>query len=296
MEKEYWFVLIAAILYGTITAGGQFFVNQGLSLFEISLYRVLFISLLLLPIVLIKRELLIKRGMLLFFLVYGLIGAFLELSQFGGIALGVPVAIVVLLLYSQPIWTIIIGRFMLNEKITLRKVLAVFIALSGVFIILKSWDIQSPKSLAGVISSLLGGVILSLWVIWGRMSGINKQHYVTTTIVYTSFSLVWLLLLWQIVNIFIAEPGIIRISTDFPLRYWFYFAIFGFIGGVIPHLFFYRGVQKVQAGVAGIILLLEPVSATVLADILFNQPIGLNIFIGGALILVSNYLIIHKSE
>jgi len=296
MEKEYWFVLIAAILYGTITAGGQFFVNLGLSLFEISLYRVLFISLILLPVVLIKRELLIKKGMLLFFLGYGLIGALLELSQFGGIALGVPVAIVVLLLYSQPIWTIIIGRFMLNEKITLRKILAVFIALSGVFIILKSWDIQSPKSLAGVISSLLGGVILSLWVIWGRMSGINKQHYVTTTIGWTAFSVVWLLLLWPIVNIFIAEPTIIRISTDLPVRYWFYLTIFASIGGVIPHLFFYRGVQKIEASVAGIILLLEPVSTTVLADILFNQPIGLNIFIGGVLILVSNYLVIHKSE
>jgi drug/metabolite transporter (DMT)-like permease len=95
---------------------------------------------------------------------------------------------------------------------------------------------------------------------------------------------------------FINEQTIIRISADFPLIYWFYFAIFGSIGGVIPHLFFFRGVQKVQAGVAGIILLLEPVSATVLADILFNQPIGLNIFIGGVLILVSNYLAIHKSE
>lgn len=116
------------------------------------------------------------------------------------------------------------------KKITLRKILAVLIALSGVFIILKSWDIQSPKSLAGVISSLLGGVILSLWVIWGRMSGLYKQHYITTTYGWTAFSVVWLLLLWPIVNMFINEQTIIRISADFPLRYWFYFAIFGSIG------------------------------------------------------------------
>ncbi len=67
MEKEHWFVLIAAILYGTITAGGKFFIDLGLSLFEISLYRVLFINLILLPVVLIKPELLIKGGMLSFF-------------------------------------------------------------------------------------------------------------------------------------------------------------------------------------------------------------------------------------
>ncbi len=296
MEKEYWFVIIATILYGTIIAGGHFFVNLGLSLFEISLYRVLFISLILLPVVLIKRDLLIKKSALFFFIIYGLIGAFLELSQFGGIAFGIPVAVVALLIYSQPIWTIVFGKLILKEKITTRKVLAVFIALAGVFLILKSWDIQSPKSLAGVISSLLGGIFLSLWIIWGRISGISNQHYVTTTFGWTAFSVAWLLLLLPIANIFIKEPIVIRISTDFQSIYWLYLAIFAFIGGVIPHLFFYRGVQKIQAGVAGIILLLEPVSATVLADILFNQPIGINIIIGGALILVSNYLVIHKHE
>jgi drug/metabolite transporter (DMT)-like permease len=296
MEKEYWFVLIAAILYGTIIAGGHFFVILGLSLFEISLYRVLFISLILLPVVLIKRELLIRKRMFFFFIVYGLIGALLELSQFGGIALGVPVAVVALLLYSQPIWTIIFGKLILNERITIRKILAVLIALSGVFIILKSWGIESPRSLAGVISSLLGGVLLSLWIIWGRISSTNNQHYVTTTFGWTAFSVLWLLLLWPIASIFITEPIVIRMSTDFQLAYWSYLAIFASIGGVIPHLFFYRGVQRVQAGVAGIILLLEPVSATVLAAILFNQPIGVNIIIGGALILVSNYLVIRKPE
>jgi drug/metabolite transporter (DMT)-like permease len=43
-------------------------------------------------------------------------------------------------------------------------------------------------------------------------------------------------------------------------------------------------------------LLLEPVSATLLAAILFSQPIGLNILSGGGLILLSNYLIISKPE
>jgi drug/metabolite transporter (DMT)-like permease len=296
MEKEYWFVLIAAILYGTIIAGGHFFVNLGLSLFEISLYRVLFISLALLPVVLIKRALLIKKRMLFFFIIYGLIGAFLELFQFGGIALGVPVAVVALLIYSQPIWTILFGRLILNEKITLRKFSAVFVAISGVILILKSWDIQSPQSLLGIISSLLGGVFLSLWIIWGRISGTSNQHYVTTTFGWTGFSVLWLLLLWPVVNIFITEPSVIRISTNFQLIYWLYLAIFAFIGGVIPHLFFYRGIQKVQAGVAGIILLLEPVSATLLASIFFNQTIGINIIIGGVLILISNYLVIHKQQ
>ncbi|MBU4492316.1 MAG: hypothetical protein KKD69_07635 [Euryarchaeota archaeon] len=49
-----------------------------------------------------------------------------------------------------------------------------------------------------------------------------------------------------------------------------------------------------HASIAGIVLLLEPVSAIILAAIFFTQPIGLNIISGGTLILFSNYLVIHK--
>lgn len=283
--------MLAAILYGTITVGGQFFANLGLSLYEISLYAILFVSLILLPVVLIKRQYLIKREMLPFFIIYGFIGALLELTQFGGIVLGVPVAVVALLLYSQPIWTTLFGKLMLREQITNRKVLAVVFALAGVVLLLKPWNIESVGPIAGIISALLGGLFLSLWVIWGRKSGIDKKHFITTTFGYTSFSVVWLLLMWPIVAFFIHEPNITRLSINFPFQYWLYFLIFALISGVIPHSFFYKGIKKIHASAAGIILLLEPVSAIILAVILFTQPIGFNILSGGALILFSNYLI-----
>lgn len=294
MEKEYWFVILAAILYGTITAGGQFFVNLGLSLFEISLYPIFFMTLIFLPVFLFKRQYLIKKEMLLFFIIYGLIGALAELAQFGGIVLGVPVATVALLLYSQPIWTVIFGKLMLNEQITIRKIIAVGFSILGVILLLKSWNIESVGSIEGIISALLGGIFLSLWIIWGRKSGISKQHYLTTTIGWAGFSTIWLLLLWPIVAFFANEPTIIRLSTHFPLQYWLYLVVFAIIAGVIPSLCFFRGVQKIHASIAGIILLLEPVSAIILAAILFTQPIGLNIVFGGALILFSNYLVIRN--
>lgn len=294
IEREYWFIIFAAVLYGTITVGAQFFTNLGLSLFEITLYRVVFASLILLPIVLIKRRYLIKKRMIIFFTIYGLVGAMLGLAEFGGIVLGVPVAVVVFLLYTQPIWTIIFGKLMLNEKITPRKVMAVFVALIGVVVLLKSWATESVGSLAGIISALIAGVLLSLWIILGRKSGVYKQHPITTITGWVWSSSIWLLLLWPIFALLVHEPNISRFSISFPVQYWPYFIIFASIACVIPGSLFYRGVQKIHASVAGIILLLEPVSATILASLLFAQPVGLNIFLGGALILFSNYLVIRK--
>ena len=141
MQKEYWFIIIAATLYGTITAGGKFFANLGLSLYEISLYPMVIMSLFFFIVILLRRQFLFKKNMVPFFIVYGLIGALAILAQFGGIILGVPVAIVALLLYSQPIWTTIFGKMILNEKVTIRKVLAVVVALIGVFLLLRSWRV-----------------------------------------------------------------------------------------------------------------------------------------------------------
>lgn len=293
MEKEYWFIVIAAILYGTLTVGAQFFVNLGLSLYEISLYPILFISLILLPVLLIKRQYMIKKEMILFFVVYGLIGALLQLMQFGGIVLGVPVAVVALLLYTQPIWTTIFGKLMVKEQITPRKIVAVSIALVGVVLLLRPWDIEAVGAPTGIISALLGGMLLSLWIIWGRKTGINKQYNITAITGWMGFAVIWLLLLWPIVSLLIPESNIMRLSVNFPLHYWFYLIIYTLLAHLFSYLFFYKGVQKIQASISGVIMLFEPVSAAILAAILFIQPIGFNILSGGALILFSNY-IIHK--
>ena len=296
MDREHWFVAIAAILYSTITVGGQFLVNLGLSLYEISLYSALFVCVIFLPIILIRPQYFIKKDYFWFFVIYGLINALLMLTQFGGIVFGTPVAIVVLLLYSQPIWTTIFGKLMLKEPITFGKIVAVCIVLFGVVILVKPWNLESVGTVAGFISALLGGLFLSLWIIWGRKSCITKQNSITTIIGWMGFTVIWLLVLWPFVAFFIHEPNVIRLSINFLLQYWFYLFVFALLAHVIPFLFFYKGIQKISASIAGIMMLLEPVTATILAAILFIQPIGPNIFLGGALIIVSNYLVIHEDE
>ncbi len=290
MQKEYWFIVIAAILYGAITAGGKFFANLGLSLYEISLYPMVFMSIFFSTVVLARPKFLIRRDMLSFFIAYGLIGALAILAQFRGIILGVPVAVVALLLYSQPIWTTVFGKIILDERVTKRKILAVIVALAGVFILLRSWNVERIGSPTGIIIASLGGIFLSLWIVWGRKSAINNQHYLTANAGWAIFSVLWLLLLWPVIGFFIHDSIIIRLSTDFPLKYWLYLILFAIMTSIIPSLFFFKGIEKVHAFIAGIILLLEPVIATILASILFAQPIGMNILLGGTMILFSNYL------
>ncbi len=82
MKKEYLMITIAAILWGLFVFGGQVFLNMGYSVYEIAVYSLGFSALILLPVVLIKREFLIKKDMLGFFMIYGVIGALINITQF----------------------------------------------------------------------------------------------------------------------------------------------------------------------------------------------------------------------
>ncbi|MEM3609940.1 MAG: DMT family transporter [Candidatus Aenigmatarchaeota archaeon] len=289
--KNYLLVIIAGILFGTITVSSQLLTNLGLSLYEISIYTTIFAVLLLTPVVLIKREYLFKREDIKFFVIYGLIQAFLQIFQMGGVVLGAPIAIVTFLLYTQPIYTSIFGKFMLSEKISNRKLLAIVITIIGLFVLLKPWDVGTVGSILGIAFGLLGGIFLSLWVTYGRKSGLNKKHPITASFGMFSFSLVWLLLFAPF--LFLTNNIAIIKFTTYPLEYWIYFLTISFIIFILPVNIFYKGVQKVSASTAGVLLLLEPVSATILASILFSQAITYNIILGGFLILLSNYLVIR---
>src|SRR5436305_7216100 len=173
-------IAVAAVLFGTVTVGGSFFHQSGFSLYEIALYPLILTFLMLLPVLVRGGRYSLRREMLPFFAVYGLIGALAELAQFGGIVLGVPVATVSLLLYTQPIWTSLLGKLLLQERITWRKRLAVVLAFGGAVVLIRG-ELGIGGDMRGIAAATLGGVFVALWVIWGRKSGIHQQHSVTTT-------------------------------------------------------------------------------------------------------------------
>ncbi|GBD38977.1 putative cystine transporter YijE [bacterium HR37] len=295
MKREYAMIIAAALLYGTITPGGHLFINLGLSVFELSLYRLLFIFFTVLPLAFTTQiSSIFRKDILSFFTVYGFIGAILETLQFTSLYFGTPVAVVALLLYTQPIWTVLFGKLILDEAITKRKAIAILASLLGVYILLKPWEVESKVSFWEAVPSLIAGIFLALWVVWGRRSSIRNVHCVITTLGWSFFSALWLMLIWVVLSFLIHNNELLRFSIDLPTSYWIYMALFGLIGGVIPSLLFYRGLEEVQASIAGILLLIEPVSASFIALLLFDQPIDMETIFGGGLILLSNYMVLRR--
>lgn len=296
IKKEHLFVVLTAILWGTIAVGGQFFANFGLSLYEISIFRCIFVVLLTLIVLLVSKKEFIPKKALFFFLVYGFIGAMLDLTVFGGVVLGVSVAVVAFSLNSQPIWTALFGRIMLGERVNSKKVIAILFALAGMAFLLKIWNIGSMGNPIGVLLAVLGGVFMSLWIIWAKKANLDNLHFTTTMFGWSLSQLLWLIVLYPLTALVIKDQSIVGLSLNSFSHYWFLFLLFALVSGVIPYFFLHRGLDKLQASVAGIILLLEPVSSAVLASVFFNQQIGIYILIGGALILTANIWAIYSEK
>ena len=295
MKKEYLYVVIAGILSGLIIFGGKALADAGLSLYQISILPLLFTALLL-PFILFKKECRIKAKMLKVFVPYGIIGTLTALAEFSPVILGVPVAIVVLLFYAQPLWTVLLSRIFLKEKITRNKIIAMILVIAGVIVLVNPFNITHAGNVIGVIIAILGGVCLSGWVIFGRVSGIKEYHPITTQFGCVLFTLIFLAISYPIISIFIKDPSITAFTFSLPANIWLYLLLFAVFANIAPHLFYFAGVRKVPASDAGIILLLEPVSAAILATVFLSQPITTYILIGGALILLGNYVVIRKGN
>lgn len=295
MPLAYLYVAASAVLYGFITVGGRWLAQAGLSLYEISLFPLSVVGLVLILGKPARLPVLFHRRALGFFAGYGLIGALLQITQYGGIVLGVPVAVVAMLLYTQPIWTMLLSRVLFGERITPRKLLAVALALAGVIVLLNpAGAAGSAYSTAGLLFALSAGLVLAGWVIWGKRSErLPELTPLTKVCGYALFSALWLLTLHPLAGVLFRDPVLTRISLSALAGAWPRVIAVAVAAYLLPYICFFRGIAGVEATSAGTLLMLEPVSASLLAAVLFSEALTWHVLAGGALILAANYLVIR---
>ena len=105
------------LLYGIISVGGSLLAKRGLSALDISFF---FLSLSLIPLVpfIISKDFFSKIfKSWRYLLAYSLINSGLVILQFESLILGVSPAISALLLYTQPVWTVVFGKLLLQEQV-----------------------------------------------------------------------------------------------------------------------------------------------------------------------------------
>lgn len=293
-------IAVSGAFYGLITVGGSLLSKDGgYTTFDISFFFMIFSVLVLAPFAIRKdRKILGKmKANWRFLSGYAFVNLFLLLTQFGSLSLGLSPPTVAFLIYTQPVWTIILGRIFFRERVGARGLGIIALALLGVLFITDPLSFRSSQNIDTILAEVLaiaGGFALSVWIILGKKGRLDQlKEPLSLTFAVRTFSILPIGLVS--LGAYFIEPRSFLGPQDYTINIVF-LALFAVFAGALPDYLFYRGVKNVTATSAGVILLLEPVSSAILSVALRIALLSWLQVVGGVLILISNYFFVLESK
>jgi len=293
--EGYFLVIIAGAFYGTIPIFANILKDRQVSTLEQVVIRLGLAVLLFLIYygIFRKKSLRIKPRDYLHFAWFGLVGIALFFSAYMSAAVLTSVTITVLLLYTQPIYTMLISRFVLKKKIPPSGWISVLLSLAGIAIIFRIWALEFDTFSIGHIFGLAAGLIYSIYIVFmGRFS----PRYGSPVCTFWSFGFgfLWMIPIWFIMNKVFPIESVSALNLNLNGLTWF--ILVGFmLSSLAAYLLFNQGLKTVPPHRAGILILSEPLAAILLGIIILGQKLVLTDILGGILILTAFFIIKRKS-
>ena len=274
------FVLSAGTLWGAMGVFVRKLGAYGFSPLQIACLRILFGALLFLLITgVFQRDLLkIRLRDMGLFLGMGLLSLLLfTVCYFTTIDLA-SLSVAAILLYTSPIWVMLMSAICFLEKITRRKLLCAAMAFGGCVLVS---GIGSSASLSPmvIVTGLLSAVGYGLYSIFGTFA-LRKYQPLTVTTYAFLFAAVGALLLCNPIQI-------VRVisQTRNPGALVLLIAVTALVTAVLPYLLYTVGLNHMRASAAAIMASIEPVVATAAGALAFGETLTLPAFAGIALVL-----------
>lgn len=197
-----------------------------------------------------------------------------------------PLSTAAILLYTSPIWIMLMSAILFHEKITRQKIIALALAFAGC--VLVSGISGDGITAVGLLLGIGSGIGYGLYSILGTVALRKYSPYTVTTYTF---------LIAAIGSWFINHPvdmlskfssatnnGLILLSL-----------LTALVTAVIPFLLYTLGLRSVEASKAGILATIEPMVATIVGIAYFSESLTLLSGLGIFLIL-SAVVILNKRE
>ena len=274
------FVLSAGTLWGVMGVFVRKLGTYGFSPLHIACLRILFGAVLFLLITAIFRRDLLKiqpRDVGLF-LGMGLLSLLLfTVCYFTTISLA-SLSVAAILLYTSPIWVMLMSAVCFREKITRRKLLCAAMAFGGCVLVS---GIGSAASLSPmvIVTGLLSAVGYGLYSIFGTFA-LRKYQPLTVTTYAFLFGAAGALLLCNP-----AQIARVICESGQPGRLVLLITVTAFVTAVLPYLLYTVGLSRMRASAAAIMASIEPVVATTAGALVFGEALTVPAFAGIALVL-----------
>lgn len=180
-----------------------------------------------------------------------------------------------ILLYTSPVWIMIMSALLFHEKLDKRKLIALALAFAGC-VLVSGISGEGIKPI-GLLVGLGSGIGYGLYSILGTIALRKYSPYTVTTYTFI-FAAIGSWIICRPADMFN------KFSDSADCGFLIAFCcLTALITAVIPFLAYTIGLESVEASKAGIIATIEPMIATLIGIIVFSEPLT---FMSGAGILL----------
>lgn len=272
---------MAGVLWGLISIFIKPLSAAGATSLQIVCVRAVISALGMLCVILIKDSSLLKiqlRDLWMFFGTGVISLTFFSLCYFTTI-IECGVSIAVVLLYTSPIFILLLSLVLFKERLTFVKVIALILTFGGC-VFVSGVSGQTTVSARGIFVGLLSGLGYGLYSIFSRYALKKYSSFTVTfyTFVFSGLSLLPFCHINELSGILDGRISLLLIGISI-------------LCTVLPYVFYTYGLSGLETGVAAIFVTVEPLVGTLIGFILFREEISIAKIAGIVLIFTAVILL-----
>ncbi len=284
IKKGELYVIIAGICWGVIGIFTRQMSKAGFDSIQVTFLRNFIAAAELMVLVIIKdrKSIKIKRKDIWMFLGTGICSiAFFNVCYFKTIEM-TSLSVAAVLLYTAPAMVVTMSCIFFHEKMSARKIAALFLAFAGCIFTTGIIGSSMQISWIGMLIGLGSGFGYALYSIFGTVAIKKYNSYTISlyTFVFAAMSLLPLCRIGNVVNTVVSAPSVIPASICLAT-----------VSTIIPFVCYTKGLERMEAGKASIMAFIEPLVASVCGILVFGEKLSVTTGIGIVLIFASVVLL-----
>lgn len=279
--KSYILLGITILIFSTLEVVTSTLKNL-INPLQLTFLRFLIGGVVLLPLVIRKREK-VQRSDLLFFLVLGILNILISM---GSLQLAINMgkaSTAAILISSNPVFVLLFSSILLKEKVTFDRIACIMFGIAGISLIIYKGNTGGDTA-ASLALSIIASLTFGLYTVLGKLKseGISSITMICFSSIFGSLIYVPILLLNDIPLFEIPQGTFFKI---------FYLGVF--LSG-IAYITYMEALKLLTASKGAMVFFLKPVIASILAMVFLDEALSLKTVAGMLLVLVGIFINFYK--
>ncbi len=269
---------LAAVMWATSGTFTVLAIDAGAKVMQVTVFTTMITAIILVPLIAAfdPKSLLIKAKDFLPFLVFSIItGTFFAIAWFMCVDL-TSVATAVILLYAYPSIVTVASIFLLKERLSPQKAIALPLTFVGAVLVAGAQEFEEGLSfdLVGIALGIYAAFGAAVYYIWGKK--FLGKYSANTVILYMTV---------------LSIPGLVIIANPFGLlknaismEGWLYIFALGLFPGTVGFVVSMVALNHIEASKASIVASIEPVAAVIIAFVVLLEAVNVLQIVGVVLV------------